>query len=85
MGDQDKSLFARQIVTHQPAGGLVQVVGRFIDKKKTVFLGEQSGQQNFSPLAQGKSDIGPAIGFLFDLDVYKRQKKGPPTAERGAF
>lgn len=53
------------------------MVGRFIDKKKTVFLGEQSGQQNFSPLAQGKSDIGPAIGFLFDFQLGKLPQKNP--------
>ena len=52
MGYQDKAFFACKVVRHFFPGADIEMIGRLIDQKESVFLQKERGKERFCLLAK---------------------------------
>ena len=52
MGHKDKALFACKVVRHFFPGEDIEMIGRLIDQKESVFLQKERGKERFCLLAK---------------------------------
>ena len=62
--NQNKALFARQIIAQQPPARRIQMVGRLVDQQKMVFVEKQRGQKDFCPFPMAERFKRPVQYFL---------------------
>ena len=51
MGDEDEAFFLRQIISNLFPGSRIQMVGRFVDEKKSVLFQEERSKQHLGLFA----------------------------------